>query len=63
MDKIIFKEKKKTNTRTRGETVQIRIPTYMYDRIKDISDRTGLATKVVSKRLLEFALDHTQMED
>lgn len=61
MDKIIFKEKRRT-TKPRGETVQIRIPTYMYDRIKDISDRTGLATKVVSKRLIEFALEHTEME-
>lgn len=61
MDKIVFKEKRKPS-KTRGETVQIRIPTYMYDHIKDISDRTGLATKIVAKRLLEFALEHTEME-
>lgn len=61
MDKLVFKEKRRV-TKARGETVQIRIPTYMYDRIKDISDRSGLATKVVSKRLLEFALEHTEME-
>lgn len=62
MDKIIFKEKRRA-TRTKGETVQIRIPTYLYDRIKDISDRSGLATKVISKRLIEFALEHTEMEE
>ena len=61
MDKIVFKEKKRKQ-KARGETVQIRIPTTLYDSIKEISDRTGLATKVISKRLIEFALEHTELE-
>lgn len=61
MDKIVFKEKRKPS-KTRGETVQIRIPTYLYDRIKDISNRCGLSTKVVSKMLIEFSLEHTELE-
>ena len=63
MDKIIFKAAKRKSSVGKGDTVQIRIPTPMYARIKDLSLRTGLSTKVISKRLLEFALEHTEMEE
>jgi hypothetical protein len=63
MDKIIFKTTRKRASVGRGDTVQVRIPTPMYAKIKEISLNTGLSTKDVSKRLLEFALEHTEMEE
>ena len=62
MDKIIFKAKKQRANVGRGETVQVRIPTPLYATIKDISIRTGISTKDVSKRLIEFALEHAEIE-
>lgn len=63
MDHIIFKMKKKKSVVGKGETVQIRIPTPMYAKIKDVSIRTGISTKDVANRLLEFAFEHTILEE
>lgn len=54
---------KQSNRKNMGSTVvYIRMPNDMHARAKDISERTGMCISNVTKQMVEYALEHVQVE-
>ena len=60
MDKLVFAKAEK-NICT--QATHIRIAKDQYDQIKTISSETGLSVFETSRRLLQFAIDNTEIKE
>ena len=60
MEKIIFKKK---DPKSKGpKTAVVRVSRVNYDKIMEISKKTGLSANVVTDRMLSFAMEHVEWE-
>lgn len=61
MDKLIFKRPKKRTSGKHGTVV--RIGGDAYEIVADISAETGKSVSYIASRMIEFAAEHTRVED
>ena len=60
MEKMIFK---KQDPKSKGpKTAVVRVSRENYDKIMEISEKTGLSANVVTDRMLSFAMEHVEWE-